>query len=128
MKSIKLLLLAMLISSRAYSQSISELINGSLTVEQCKSLDSKFEKEREGKDFKDLKVAFFSGSGGSVQRMSSDFFEYPLSIPATIFFFSQKDKEKHGYDCIIGYMCKNLPIKNNTKRLKKLSRKKPTIF
>ncbi len=123
MKNIIALLFVLLISSGGFAQTLTELVNDSLTIEQSKMLNTRFESERGEREFQNLKVAFFSSPGGAVQQTSSHFFEYPQETYETVYFFNQKDVEKHGYDCMIVYGSKYAPIKGNNKRLKKLRKK-----
>ena len=123
MHAIKLLLLLTLLSSIGHAQTDYELINDSLSAVQCDSLNVLFEVERAGRDFHDMKVAFFYSPGGSVQRMSESFFQNPAPKHVFIVFFEEKDKQQHGYDCMIVYGAKYAPIKGNNRRLKKLKRK-----
>jgi hypothetical protein len=91
-----------------------QLYEDSLSVEERIVLNEIFKDYRGEKDFNNLKVAFFSSPGGTVQRFHEHYFEvldlndlntrHPLG---NLIFFTEKEKAKHGYDVAIIYVSKN---------------------
>jgi hypothetical protein len=116
------LVLFILISKFLKSQTREQYQQDQLSSEQIDKLEKLFSIHIPD----NAKIAFFNSLGGTVQRLSTDFFstyvvdsiDNPLSIASNIYQFSEKEKSKHGYDFYIVYGSKNPKPKVNRKLIK----------
>lgn len=107
------------------AQESRHLYEDTLSADQKNILNEVFKDSRGNNDFAQMKVAFFASSGGTIQRFHEHYFEIldlndlntnnPLG---NLIFFTEKEKEKHGYDVAIVYLSKNIQPKLNKKLIK----------